>query len=228
MFRSKTILAIMLLCACLNTSALAAENDSAPSAAVAREVNLTYPRIDGLGEAGDKMTRTIANEIDAFAEIFRKYEYSGQVGYKVKYNHSPLLSVTLDEMYYMYHAAHPMSYLRAYTFDTRTGKILQLADLFSKDADYRSRLNKFITDKIAEDNIPLLNASAVPAIKPEQEFYLSRDALVIYYQRYEFTSYAQGFLKFSVPYKQIADLLNPEFAPMLTTEHKPDCQLCSP
>ncbi|MPN33586.1 hypothetical protein SDC9_181075 [bioreactor metagenome] len=43
-----------------------------------------------------------------------------------------------------------------------------------------------------------------------QEFYLTTKELVVFYQLYEYTPYVYGFLKFSIPYEQIADLLEPE------------------
>lgn len=215
MLRIITILSIGLLSACFNATAFAAAHPQTPPVIADREVRIVYPRFDNLGEAGAAMTRTIAAEINLFAEIFRQPEYSGQVGYTVEYDRFPLVSVTVDEMYYRYRAAHPMSYLRAFTFDTRTGRTLRLADLFRDGADYRSRLNEIMAARLAEENIRLLEGKQFAGIGDEQEFYLTPVALVVYYQRYEYTPYVAGFFKFAIPYQAIANLLRPEGLPVL-------------
>lgn len=221
MLRNKLLLYVGLLLVSLNPTAFAAPNNPSPVDIAVSEVNLCYPRFDNLGAAGTRMTQTIAAEIDSFAKSFSQPEYSGQVGYVLEYNRFPLLSVTVNEMYFRYHAAHPMSYLRAFTFDAKTGETLQLADIFRDGADYRSRLNGIMTAQIAKDKIRLLESKSFTGIREDQEFYLTPGALVVYYQLYDYTAYAQGFLKFSIPFTAIADLLRPELLPTLPPAGQP-------
>jgi len=44
----------------------------------------------------------------------------------------------------------------------------------------------------------------------DQGFYLTAKDVVVYYQPYEYTPYVYGFLKFTIPFDQIADIINPE------------------
>ena len=215
MCKTKLILFVGLLCFGLNATAFGADN-LASVAVTPREVSLSYPCFDNIGAAGMRITSTIAAEIDSFAKKFRLPEYSGKVDYVVEFNKVPVISVTVQEMYYQYHAAHPMSYLRAFTFDTKTGEALRLTDLFRQDADYRGRLNEILTAQIVARDIHLLKDKEFAGVKDDQEFYLAPDALVVYYQRYEYTAYAQGFFKFFIPYSDIAGLLKPELLQALT------------
>jgi hypothetical protein len=206
----KTIVTIILAISLLAMSSLAA---AAPATINTRPVDIDYPRVDGLGPATPFINQTLTREIDTFAEIFNNPEYSGKVSYKVELNNDKHLSITISEMQYAYRAAHPMTYLRAFTFDSQTGAVLTLSDLFRPDSDYRATLNQLMVAQIAQREIAIFPFRPFTGIKDSQEFYLTTDALVVYYQLYEFTPYAYGFLKFALPYKDLADILKPEFLP---------------
>lgn len=172
---------------------------------------LTYPKISGTRTMGDAMTQTIATEIDRFAQVFAQPDISGKVTYQVEFNQKGILSVTLQEMYYQHRAAHPMTYLRAFTFSTQAGRVLRLEDLFRPGSDFRSVLDQHMKRQLAERDVPLL--TPFTGVQDGQEFYLTADGLVLYYQLYEFTPYVWGFLRFTVPYGDLADLLRPEYRP---------------
>ncbi len=201
---------------------------SAPAAAVpadvdSRDVKVAYPQVYGLGAAGEKINQALGGEIDRYlaknAADVNKFANDGlrlrkvevAVSHAVSYNDNNLLSVVINEWAYT-GGAHPMSYKRAFTFDTRTGDALRLADLFRDGAGYRARLNSLLTEQIAARQIPIFDFSPFAGVKDNQEFYLTADGLVVYYQLYEYTPYAFGFLEFPIPYAQLADLLKPGLA----------------
>lgn len=197
---------------------------AAPADIDKREVKLSYPQIYGLGSVGEQITRTLGDEIDGYlatingkvnkdaTEGFRLRKVQVDVSHSVTYNAGDLLSVTIKEWAYT-GGAHPMSYLRAFTFDTRTGDRLALADIFRPDADYRARLNAAMGAQIAERKIPVFSFTPFAGVKDNQEFYLTADGLVVYYQLYAYTPYVFGFLEFPIPYAQLADLLKPGLIP---------------
>lgn len=171
-------------------------------------VELVYPQIQGLPKTGiqDKFNQMIQEEVESFAAKLSTPDYSGKVSYKVEYNDHYLLSVTLTELFYVKHAAHPMTYLRAFTMNTKTGEVYKLNDIFKPDSGYAEKINLLIEQQIAAYQIPMLKP--FKGIGGNQEFYLSADGLVVYYQLYEYTPYFYGFLKFTIPYGQISDILN--------------------
>jgi hypothetical protein len=218
----KTMLSSLLCLALLAGPALAAPADIS-----SLEAQLSYPQVYGLGEAGQTINRTLAAEIDAFAAKLNESINSSplkripttskmqvNVSHGVDFNESPLLSVTITEWFYT-GGAHPMRYLRAFTFDTRTGERLQLADLFKGDADYRAKLNEIMNAQIAARKISVFPFTPFKGIRDDQEFFLSPEGLVVYYQLYEYTPYVAGFLKFPIPYDAVADILTPEFLAVL-------------
>lgn len=211
----KLIVKAILIASLLAMGTLAA---AAPATVTTRSVDIDYPRVEGLGPATDLINQTLTREIDNFAEIFAKPEYSGKVGYKIELSDDKHLSITISEMQYAYRAAHPMTYLRAFTFDSTTGAVLSLADLFRPDSDYRAILNQAMISQIAKREIPIFSFTPFTGLKDNQEFYLTADSLVVYYQLYQYTPYAFGFLKFPIPYKDLAGILKPEFLPQVTPQ----------
>lgn len=221
MFHARPLF-IGLCCAVLFAGSAAA----APADINSREVKLSYPQVYSLGEAGQKINQFLFAEIDGFfAKTNAEFNKSSRqdlpprklaitVDHTVTFNESPLLSLTVNEWFFS-GGAHPMSYLRAYTFDTRTGERLTLADLFRADADYRSRLDEIMAAQIAERKIAIFSFTPFAGVKDNQEFYLTKEGLVVYYQLYEYTPYAAGFLRFPIPYAAVADLLKADWLTVL-------------
>ncbi len=173
---------------------------------------LQYPVIEDLPDKAvqDKLNGVIQQEMNQFAENLSKPQYSGRTDYLVQFNKDSILSIVITESSYAKGAAHPMSYLRAFTMNTRTGQIYKLADLFKPGQDYATVINTAIEQQIAERQVTMLRP--FKAIGDNQEFYLTGENLVVYYQLYEYTPYVYGFPKFTVPYSQIAGMLNPDVA----------------
>lgn len=171
------------------------------------KVELAYPQIQGLPktEVQDKFNQAIREEIEGFIAKLNTPDHSGKVSYKTEYNDHYLLSVTLTELFYVKYAAHPMSYLRSFTVNTKTGEIYKFKNIFKQGTGYTDKINLIVNQQIAERQMPLLKP--FKGIDDNQEFYLSSDGLVIYYQLYEYTPYFYGFPKLTIPYVQIGDML---------------------
>ena len=95
--------------------------------------------------------------------------------------------------------AHPMSYLRALTFDLTTGHELALSDLFANDI-YIQAMSGIVKEGFAQSDTPMLEEFV--SIDPDNEYYLTGEGIVIFYQRYEYTPYAYGFPEFTFPYDE--------------------------
>lgn len=128
--------------------------------------------------------------------------------YEIKNNQRYVLSLSLINYTYHYHAAHGMTYIKSLTFDLDKRKQSQLEDLFKPGSNYVERLSTIIDEQIKERNIQILNGFT--AIRPDQDFYIADKALVIYFQLYEITPYVAGFPMFPISVYEIQDIIDEE------------------
>lgn len=169
-----------------------------------------YPQLQNIPDT--KVERNInelmRQELEHFASGITVPETQAQSNYAVQLNQGEILSLSITESFYIKHAAHPMSFLRSFTFQVRTGQKYTFKELFITDADYALVVNQAIKQYLAEQQVIMLRP--FQGISDKQEFFLTPDALVVYYQLYEYTPYVYGFLKIAIPYSQLESILVPE------------------
>lgn len=83
---------------------------------------------------------------------------------------------------------------RGYTFDLKTGKLLTLKAAAADHPDYVTIINRTIQEQIKDTDLPLI--TPFDTIKPDRDYYLSHEGVVIYFQPYEYTAYAAGMPEF--------------------------------
>ncbi|WP_053361173.1 DUF3298 and DUF4163 domain-containing protein [Bacillus sp. FJAT-27251] len=125
--------------------------------------------------------------------------------YEMKNNQRMVLSLSLSNYTYHFHAAHGLTYIKSLTFDLQKGNLCELKDLFKPGSDYVKRLSEIIATQIKQRNIPILNGFT--EIKPNQDFYIADKALVIYFQLYEITPYVFGFPMFPISVYELGDII---------------------
>ena len=128
--------------------------------------------------------------------------------YELKNNQRNVLSLTLSNYSYYYHAAHGMTNIKSLTFDLEKERLCQLSDLFKQGSNYVDKISKLIHAQIKQRNIPIINEFTV--IRPNQYFYIADKALVIYFQLYELTPYVFGFPMFPISVYDIQDIIEEE------------------
>ncbi|MNI27783.1 Anti-sigma-V factor RsiV [compost metagenome] len=117
--------------------------------------------------------------------------------YTVSYNEQGKLSLYMD--YYLYTGgAHGMDLRTPYTFDLATGDLLTLQDVAGNKPDYVSIINDSIQKQIAMERVPLLET--FKTIEPDRHFFLKHNEVVIYFEPYEYTAYADGMPEFEIPF----------------------------
>lgn len=127
--------------------------------------------------------------------------------YKVHLNGANLISI-LFGLYTYTGGAHGITQYTSLTMDIETGTSYVFEDLFNEDTDYKKQVNELAVKFTKENNIPLI--AEYKGISDKQEFYLTEDELVLYYQIYEYTPYAYGLFEIKLPYKDIETILNNE------------------
>jgi inhibitor of cysteine peptidase len=144
--------------------------------------------------------------------------YSGEpymlnVSYTVDYNKNGVLCITQSDYSYL-GGAHGNEIRQSLLFDTATGSQLQLGDLMKDGSDFRSLINGLIRSEIDErlKTGDLVELAVFEDIGDTSEFYLTDEALVFYFQEYEYFPYAAGIQEFPITYETLADLLKYDLA----------------
>lgn len=127
--------------------------------------------------------------------------------YEVKLNQDGLLSILFSIYTYVYHAAHGMTIYSSLTFNLETGQIYNFKDLFTAKIYYKPILDDKAKEYIKNNDVPML--TEFQGIQSNQQFYMTPDKLVIYYQLYAYTPYAYGLFEIPIPYSEITNLLGP-------------------
>jgi hypothetical protein len=120
--------------------------------------------------------------------------------YTVTYNELGKLSLYVN--YYIYTGgAHGITVRVPYTFDLSNGSLLTLQEA-ANNAKYVSIINSEILSQIKARKIGMLNLFST--IAPDRDFFLKHNGIVVYFEQYEYTPYAEGMPEFEVSYDSFA------------------------
>lgn len=169
----------------------------------------TYYRDSALTLARDFQT---TYEADALADYydhraqgipFNGYELKRP--YTITYGEDCVVSLYLDEYIYT-GGAHGTTVRTSDTWDARTGQRLPLSAMFPRGFNYAELLEGLIAEDIAKRNAaqPGLYfddyAQRVAQTFNEASYYLTPDALTVYFQQYDIAPFSTGIPTFSYPY----------------------------
>ena len=127
--------------------------------------------------------------------------------YEVKYNHQDLLSIVFSDYQYG-GGAHGLTIQSSYTFDLKTGTEYKLKDLFKAGSDYVSLISSEVKKQMEERDMTEFLLYPFHSIKTDQDFYLSDNAVTVYFQAYEYLAYAYGIPEFTVEFSILEEWLN--------------------
>lgn len=127
------------------------------------------------------------------------YEYSANAA-RLDGN---VTSIVFEEYTYQ-GGAHGYDYLYGVTFDTKTGKELQFADLGDIREDVKSYLDGQIQKKRDEGASLELYEEYIDDILEKPSWYLDGIGLSIVFNAYEIGSYAEGRTVITIPYNQMS------------------------
>ena len=170
--------------------------------------DVVYPRVSGLPDDAveDKINRLIQERVLAMIPKEGCGVYQEIKGvYEVTLNDRGILSLKLNVYSIRIHAANGIDEQRSLTVNLETGKEYRLYDLFKRNSDYKTVISNIIRKQIEERNIPLIKEFS--GIDDFENYYLTENALVIYFQEIEFTPHYVGIPEFPIPYSQIKNLI---------------------
>lgn len=170
-----------------------------------------YPQLSG---AKDKNKERMVNkELIKLSNL--KDVGSGQLDYSylgdfnITFYKKELLVIELRGYNYPFGAAHGMPTQIYVHINLKNGSFYELKDLFKKNNNYVKSLSDIIQKQIDEKGEELgIWKDQYKGIKSNQPFYVTEDALHIYFEPYEIAPYASGFVTFDIPFTEIMDIID--------------------
>lgn len=171
-----------------------------------------YPQMEGMADpAVQKKVNEKLAELSGVkpvpADKQLDFNYTGD--YAVSFFDKNLLVLELYGYNYPFGAAHGMPSRVYVHLNIATGEMYALKDLFKPGAPYTQRLTEIVKKQIATNpEYDYVFPDSKVEVKPDQLFYVTRDALKILFPPYEIAPYAAGYPTFTIPYAEIADILD--------------------
>jgi hypothetical protein len=172
-------------------------------------LDVEYPVVEGLANKNvekyiNSVLLSIVNNLIDNTGYYENPMTDVTGRYHIRTNEKGVLSISI-EMYWFAGGAHGMTVLKSITFDVNTGSIYRLKDLFKEGADYVRRLSDIVKRQIRERDVPVIVDFV--SIDPDQDYYIEKRVLVLYFQLYELVPYAYGFPTFPIPTREIDDII---------------------
>ncbi|MGE5583138.1 MAG: DUF3298 domain-containing protein [Bacillota bacterium] len=170
-------------------------------------MNIIFPVIQRVPDphAQNKINEKIQDTVYKMIwnEGFEKEsQFSAEGNYRITLNQNRVLSLVLEFTILLPDPPELQTRLKSFTFNLKTGDVYKFSDLFKYSSNFQERLAKLIKRQIIERNL-VLNKK-FKDIDSDEKFYLSPDAVVIYYQAGE---YAPGVVEFAINLDELKDLI---------------------
>lgn len=178
-------------------------------------IDIEAPEFSGNG--ADELNSAVKNYTDEAKEKFLWYfsrSYNGYVAEDMRYT-----VIRDDENYFIAqfnvtaNAGGSLDYSRWITFDKKSGKVLELPDLFREDIDYIEILSDEILEQMIykneheEGSFFVDGEDAFTGINEDANFYIdSFDRLVIVFDEYEVAPGYMGSPEFYIPKKLLEEM----------------------
>lgn len=147
--------------------------------------------------------------IDASVEPGDNLDYSYEGGFEIVFDRKNLLVLRENGYDYPFGAAHGMPVMQHVHVDTASGAFYSLEELFKEGGDYVGVLSGIVEEQIKLHGEEMgVWPDSYKGIEPDQPFYVTADALMLYFRPYEIAPYAAGFPTFRVPYDEISGIIN--------------------
>ncbi|HEX2953792.1 MAG TPA: DUF3298 domain-containing protein [Bacillota bacterium] len=175
-----------------------------------RQWGTTYPRVINLSHSVQQSINRSIKE--AAIQAIPTYDPGTPVieatsSYTTPLNMKGILSLRFEDYYYPEHAAHGVTGISSITVNLKNGHVYKFNELFRPNSNYQAVLTRIVQEQIVSKQISLINP--YPGVGTDEDFYLTPDSLVIYYQPYIYTPGVYGILEFTIPYAQITEIIDP-------------------
>lgn len=134
-----------------------------------------------------------------------------EITWEEKYSKNDFLSIVEEKYEYM-GGAHGKTVRIPKNIDISGGSEIKLKDLFS-DSGYENTLNRMIDELIKEHSEEYKDLWEKPEIKTshQTDFYIKDGKIVIFFQPYDLSYYARGFVEFPLPLDELSGYMKEEY-----------------
>lgn len=176
-----------------------------------------YPQVEGMADPAamsgvNAKLKELSQVKPVEGGVQLDSSYSGD--FSIAFFRKQLLVLELNGYDYPFGAAHGMPYRVFAHVDLVTGRFYTLADLFKPGSDYAKVLSGIVGEQIKNDpQYSYVWPESYQGVAPDQPFYVTGEALHVYYAPYEIAPYAAGFPTFTIPFGELDAVLetNGEF-----------------
>lgn len=134
------------------------------------------------------------------------YSYDGD--FSIGFNKKKLLVLEFTAYNYPFGAAHGMPSMVYAHVNVTSGRFYELKDLFKSGSDYEKVLSEIVAKQIKEHGDEMgVWPDSYKGIAADQPFFITKDALNLYFEPYEIAPYASGFPTFTIPFSEIMSII---------------------
>ncbi|WP_347272215.1 WG repeat-containing protein [Paenibacillus sp. N3/727] len=168
------------------------------------------PQVEGMTDkAAQQMVNSKLKEMSQVKPIPGKLDYSYSGDFEVAFYKQKLLELELNGYHYPSGAAHGMPTKTYAIINLVNGHMYTLKDLFKPGSDYVKELSSIVGKQIKEDpQYSYVFPGSYTGIRPDHPFFVTENAIHLYFSPYEIAPYAAGFPTFTVPFEQIRGIVN--------------------
>ncbi len=110
---------------------------------------------------------------------------------------------------YPFGAAHGLTSRKTPNINLKTGEFYKLSDLFKGSIYWTHYIDEIIKTMIKTDpQYEYVYPDGFKGISQNQDFYVDKENLYIYFTPYDIAPYSAGFVTFKIPFKDIDSLIN--------------------
>jgi len=147
----------------------------------------------------DEFEAWAKEDYESLSKGDKPWPHSFDFWYDTQTINKDVLSITVTNSEYA-GGAHGITNTYGFTFSLNSGKEYMLSDLFAKNYDYVSAINKEIFDNNKEfkgymDDYQYI-VDDFKGIEPNAKYYIKDNKIVIFYNPYDIAPYAMGYLEF--------------------------------
>ncbi|MGO4530124.1 WG repeat-containing protein [Paenibacillus sp. 2TAF8] len=179
-----------------------------------RDYLVYYPQVEGLTNQSDQdklnaRLKQLSQVKPVPADQQLDYTYTGD--FDITFYQQQLLQLQLTGYNYPAGAAHGMPTMVYAIINLSNGQLYELKDLFKPNSDYVKVLSQIVGEQIKNDpQYSYVFPDTYTGISANQPFFVTADALHLYFNPYDIAPYAAGFPTFTIPFRQIMSIINTE------------------
>ncbi|GAA0375170.1 DUF3298 and DUF4163 domain-containing protein [Bacillus horti] len=172
-------------------------------------ISLEYPVLSGNAAGIEQINEAIEAHVTSYTDYAeealqsyvegeRPYQFIGT--FNVTYNKNGVVNILMQENAFT-GAAHGLNTRESLTFVLETGERIQLEDLLlDGNPNYVTELNHIVSEELPNMNGYIGGFEGLDA---DPRFFLRNEGIVLFFDQYEYTSYAAGFPEIYVPFHSI-------------------------